>query len=271
MLLPFYKYQGAGNDFVMVDQRTHAWLERTDHSWVAKLCDRHFGIGADGLILLQNHPEYDFEMVYFNADGRESTMCGNGGRCIVAFAHALGIHREMYHFIAIDGPHQAIIKEHSAAGYAWVELKMSDVNTLERHGDDWVIHTGSPHYVHFSQHLAQVDMVKEGRKLRYSPAFEAEGINVNFAHGNAERLQIRTYERGVEDETLACGTGVTATALALAARENLPPGTYHIPVQALGGDLSVQFNRVNDMQFTDIWLNGPAQAVFSGTIEFDEK
>ncbi len=266
----FWKYQGAGNDFVMLDQRERQWLSRSDTDQIALLCDRHFGIGADGLILLQNRAGYDFEMVYFNADGRESTMCGNGGRCIVAFAKHLGIIRDQCRFLAIDGDHEARISEPAQPGEEWVELHMQDVQRVEKQGDAYVLNTGSPHYVRFEKDIESLDMVREGRAVRYSDAFREAGINVNLVCSRPDGFDIRTYERGVEDETLACGTGVTAAAIAWFLRENIPAEaqwTEVAPIRARGGELAVQFRALADGSFTDIWLCGPAKRVFSGEIE----
>ena len=270
--MQFWKYQGAGNDFVMVDQRDQQWLTRADTQRIAWLCDRHFGIGADGLILLQRHPDYDFEMIYFNSDGRESTMCGNGGRCIVTFAHHLGMVGSQCRFLAIDGPHEARIDTNAATepGELRVELHMQDVPRVERHGEAYVLNTGSPHYVRFVDELARLDMVNEGRAVRYSDAFRSEGINVNLVQPGEAGFDIRTYERGVEDETLACGTGVTAAAIAWFVRgQRTPPGGQHVevaPIKALGGALAVHFDAQADGSFRNIQLIGPARRVFSGTI-----
>ena len=269
--MKFWKYQGAGNDFVMLDQRTRQWLSRADQSLIAKLCDRRFGIGGDGLILLQAHSAYDFEMVYFNADGRESSMCGNGGRCIAAFARQLGIVGEYCTFIAIDGPHEAYIRPHPDAdgdgGAYWVELKMKDVAELEQQENALVLNTGSPHYVRFVPDVAPLDMEQEGRAVRYGETFRAAGINVNFASLQADgSMHIRTYERGVEAETLACGTGVTAAVLARHRKLQLAPGTYEVPVSAQGGKLAVRYSADAQGQFEAIWLCGPATEVFEGQI-----
>lgn len=263
----FWKYQGAGNDFILVDQRNRQWLGRENTAQIARLCDRHFGIGADGLILLHEHPDYDFEMVYFNADGRESSMCGNGGRCIVAFARQIGISKDRYHFLAADGPHEALIA--SAKGQeAWVELRMSDVTHIEKNDPEevFVLNTGSPHYVRFVPVLDGLNMVQEGRAVRYSDHFRDAGINVNLVQESAGNLRIRTYERGVEDETLACGTGVTAAALAKHLHRHLSPGEHEVAVHAVGGNLKVRYRANPDGSFSDIWLCGPATEVFSGTI-----
>lgn len=263
--MKFWKYQGAGNDFVMVDQRSHQWLQRGDTQRIAFLCDRRFGIGGDGLILLQNHAEYDFEMVYFNSDGRESTMCGNGGRCIAAFARHLGIVQDRCRFWAIDGLHEALIEE-SGPNECRVELKMTEVREVRQHGDAFVLNTGSPHYVRFVKDLAGLDIVSEGRRVRYGEPWKQDGINVNFVEETPAGLQIRTYERGVEDETLACGTGVTAAAIAAWLHQNQQEKHMDLPVKALGGELSVRYNADGLGAFSDIWLCGPAARVFEGEI-----
>lgn len=268
--MKFWKYQGAGNDFIMLDQRMNQTITRSDTQLIEHMCDRRFGIGADGLILLQQQEGYDFEMVYFNADGRESTMCGNGGRCIAAFAHHLGLAGNTCRFIAIDGPHDAVINATEDVHMpAWVELQMKDVNSIERQHDAFVLDTGSPHYVQFTEHLDQKDMVAEGRAVRYSDTFKAAGINVNLVEKFPDGLHIRTYERGVEDETLACGTGVTAAALSSMADAPEQAGVVEVPVFAKGGRLAVRFTAYGNGHFSDIWLCGPAQQVFEG--EWPEK
>ena len=266
-MLAFSKYHGAGNDFIMIDQRAQQTLTRSDTAIVAQLCDRHFGIGADGLILLQNHPEFGTEMVYFNADGRESTLCGNGGRCFAAFAKHLGISQKQFRFLAIDGPHDAVIAPNEQPdGLEWVELHMNDVTAIETVAPDtFVLNTGSPHFVRFTEDVAHKNMVEEGRAVRYSERFAKEGINVNLVEKTGEGLFIRTYERGVEDETLACGTGVTAAALAYALREQMT-GNQEIKVKAVGGNLSVRCVIQPDGHFSDVWLCGPAQRVFQGSV-----
>ncbi len=258
--MKFFKYQGTGNDFVMIDQREEQYLTREDVAKIEHLCHRRFGIGADGLILLQNHEGYDFEMVYFNSDGRESSMCGNGGRCIVAFAKQLGIIKEKAHFLAIDGEHEAIIRSDG-----WVELKMTDVADIEIGTSFFYLNTGSPHYVTFVDDLDDVDVVREGRAVRYNDRFKEAGTNVNFVQTNAEGITVATYERGVEDETLSCGTGVTAAAIA----QYLKSGNNRtrIPIRVKGGNLEVRFEPENG-SFTNIWLCGPATLVFEGDIQF---
>lgn len=264
MEIPFYKYQGTGNDFVIIDNRAHQYLNRADHKIVKRLCDRKFGVGADGLMLLQNSPDYDFEMVYFNADGYEGSMCGNGGRCIVAFAHFLGAIEEECRFIAVDGPHDAKVLSDG-----WVELKMVDVAEVEKGEGFYFLDTGSPHYVAFAPDVAEIDVVEEGRAIRYSDRFKVEGTNVNFVQEDVDQLIVATYERGVEDETLSCGTGVTAAALAAslqAGKEMEVDGVTDI--QAKGGKLQIKFTKTGN-GFENVWLCGPATQVFQGTISIE--
>lgn len=256
--IPFFKYQGTGNDFVMIDNRTKSYLTRDNVEQIRQICDRRFGIGADGLILLQHHAGYDFEMVYFNADGRESTMCGNGGRCIVAFAKQLGIIENNCSFLAIDGPHQGKI---NTVGN-WVELKMGDVQRVEKNEDFYYLNTGSPHYVRFVSSLDGFDVFEEGRAIRYSERFKKEGTNVNFVSPTAKGIEVATYERGVEDETLSCGTGVTAAAIAHYLQSPETVG-HQVAIKAKGGDLEVRFE-ADKGSFSDIWLCGAAELVFEG-------
>ena len=276
--MKFWKYQGAGNDFVMLDQRETQWISREDTTLIGHLCDRRFGIGADGLILLQKHPEFDFEMVYFNADGKESTMCGNGGRCIVAFAWHLGIMDRNCRFMAIDGVHEAQvsgISENASAGRTQagisVNLKMSDVQQVEKAGDAYILNTGSPHYVRFVKNLENLDMVTEGRAVRYSDRWKKDGINVNLVADAAtnSKYPIRTYERGVEDETYACGTGATAAAIATFLSEGGKVGDFAIDLQTKGGELVVNCHANGDGTFSNIWLWGPAVRVFEGEIQLN--
>jgi len=253
----FSKYQGAGNDFILIDNRKGDF-ERSNEFLVKNLCDRKFGIGADGLMLLQDNENYDFEMVYYNADGREGSMCGNGGRCIVAFAKDLGIIKDKTVFLAVDGEHQASIIDQI------VELQMIDVEKLEMDNQAYVINTGSPHYVTFVDDLTDLNVYQEGYSIRNSTPYKENGINVNFVQKEADHYFVRTFERGVEDETLACGTGVTAAAMSIAIEENLN-GAIEIPIRVLGGQLSVSFQRENN-KFTDVYLKGPAKFVFTGAI-----
>ena len=266
MQIRFYKYQGAGNYFIMIDDRDKSFPAVVD--FVNHLCDRRFGIGADGLILLQKAEGYDFEMVYFNSDGNPASMCGNGGRCTAAFAQQLGLGKGEYHFLAVDGPHKAILKADL------VSLQMKNVDQISIHDNAMVLDTGSPHYVQFMDHIESIDAVSLGRAIRYNTEFKAKGINVNFISpypGNPEHIHIRTYERGVEDETLACGTGVVASALSWFSKnrsEDQKSGKQKIHVSALGGELEVDFEYHPDASFSNIWLTGPAERVFEGRIDY---
>ncbi len=256
-LISFYKYHGAGNDFILLDQRNET-QELTKEN-IAFLCDRHFGIGADGLMYLRppQSPGTHFHMVYFNSDGRESSMCGNGGRCIVQFASHLGIVENEAHFTAIDGTHWARINED-----ATVALGMNDIDGVQILHGGYFLNTGSPHHVEWRAHVGE-NFVQEARDLRHQ--YGAEGSNINFVHVHNGTLHIRTYERGVEDETLACGTGCVAAA-AVALREGWLQGTT-VPIQALGGTLTVALQGTGP--FTNVVLTGPAQFVFEGKIEID--
>lgn len=256
--LKFFKYQGTGNDFVMIDQREEQFLTREDRVTIEHLCDRRFGIGADGLILLQEREGYDFEMIYFNSDGRESSMCGNGGRCIVAFAEQLGVIEDRAHFLAIDGEHEAIIRKDG-----WVELKMTDVLNVEAGADYFYLNTGSPHYIKFVEDVNKVNVFEQGRAIRYNDRFKNEGTNVNFVQPTETGITVATYERGVEDETLSCGTGVTAAAIAHYLKSEAKP--TRVPIQVKGGRLEVRFEP-NGEGFHNIWLCGPAELVFEGEI-----
>jgi diaminopimelate epimerase len=254
--LSFAKYQGTGNDFIMIDNRSGVF-DPSDLRLVQKFCDRKFGIGADGLILIQTKEGYDFEMVYFNSDGSQS-LCGNGSRCAVNYSRKLGIIGSKAYFLAIDGPHEAVVLETGI-----VELRMGDVAAIEQNNESFFINTGSPHWVQYVQNLENYDVVSNGRTIRYSDRFNLKGTNVNFI----EKLEngdlfVRTYERGVEDETLSCGTGVTAAALAASTKGFVSP----VRIKALGGNLKVGFKGNSTEGFTDIWLIGPAEEVFEGTV-----
>lgn len=258
MRFQFYKYQGAGNDFVIIDNRNNKF-DANNEMLVCQLCDRRFGIGADGLMLLENDERYCFRMRYFNSDGREATMCGNGGRCIVAFAHFLGLFDQNVEFIAVDGVHKAVM----ASGDV-VDLEMIDVLGVEKIGADYYLNTGSPHYVSFRD-LEGLDVVEEGRKIRYNERFSEEGTNVNFVSIKGDTLDVLTYERGVEDETLACGTGVTASAISAAIVSNCQCDKFN--VNAKGGKLTVRFEKKSDQEFRNVWLKGPAKQVFVGEVD----
>jgi len=257
MQTTFYKYQGTGNDFVMIDNRQQTFNKK-DTKHIAFLCDRRFGIGGDGLILLENHDELDFKMVYYNSDGNESTMCGNGGRCLVAFAKELGIITNKASFEAIDGLHNAKIDGET------VTLQMQDVNTINKHPNHVFLNTGSPHHVQFEDQIDNFNIKEKGAKIRYAALYNDEGSNVNFVKKLDETIfAVRTYERGVENETLSCGTGVTAVAIAMhflgETNENL------ITLNTQGGKLQVSFTKDDDV-YKNVYLIGPAIFVYKGTI-----
>lgn len=264
MQLSFSKYQGTGNDFILIDNRNGVFpkLDATARqTLIARLCHRRFGIGADGLMLLQSHDLYNFEMIYFNADGNPSSMCGNGGRCIMAFAHRLGVVGREAKFLAVDGEHAAYIDASGA-----VSLQMQDVASYQLVDTQCILNTGSPHFVQFVDNVAQIDVAAQGRTIRNSDAFRAEGINVNFVQPKDNQLLVATYERGVEDETWSCGTGVTAAALAHHLRTQ---ATSPVAIATKGGNLSVSFEFANG-SFTNIWLSGGAEFIFEGTITVTE-
>jgi diaminopimelate epimerase len=255
MELHFYKYQGTGNDFILLDGREK--MPELSEKQIAAMCNRRFGIGGDGLMILRHYPGYDFEMKYYNADGREGSMCGNGGRCIVRFAYHLGIHRDNYHFLAPDGEHEADIDINGM-----VRLKMNDVNAVKQHSGDFILNTGSPHYIKYVNDIREYDVPHEGYTIRNSAQFVREGINVNFVETvNDHTIFVRTFERGVEAETWSCGTGVTAAALVSAHNET---GFNQVDVETLGGMLSVEYDRVSEGEYRNIWLIGPAEYVFEG-------
>jgi diaminopimelate epimerase len=261
MTFPFVKYQGAGNDFILVDNRD-GFFPSSDEACIRRLCHRRFGIGADGLILLELHADGLPVMVYFNSDGRPGSLCGNGGRCFAAFVRALGLGGDRIGFHAADGMHRA---EFLSTAPVRVKLSMSDVRSVEQHSDYLFLDTGSPHVVRFVDEAAAVDVVKEGRAIRYSERFRNAGTNVNFVQPVQDALQVRTYERGVEDETLSCGTGVTASVLAADAAGRIRVGGSCI-VQTPGGTLRVWFNRLPS-GYGNIWLEGGAEEVFRGEAE----
>ena len=254
----FYKYQGTGNDFIIIDNRV-LHFPKNDTKLIARLCDRRFGIGADGLLLLENDDSSDFRMIYYNSDGNLGTMCGNGGRCLVAFAHLLGIIQKETIFVATDGLHRAIIENDE------VSLKMKDVSNIIHKKKSFFINTGSPHHVQLVNELDSHKVVKEGKRIRYG-VYGEKGSNINFVEQvNSDTFSVRTYERGVEDETLSCGTGVTAVALAMHHGGNT--ASEHINIKTKGGDLRISF-KSQPAGFTDIYLQGPAELVYKGTIEW---
>jgi len=259
MQLTFYKYQGTGNDFVMIDNRTN-FFPKENTQLIEKLCDRRFGIGGDGLILLENHPNYDFKMVYYNSDGNESSMCGNGGRCLVAFAKKINVISENAHFEAVDGYHFATIDAKNT-----VSLQMKDVDTINHHENYTFLNTGSPHHVQMVDDLKAVDVKSEGAKIRYSVLYGSAGSNVNFVSQLENNIfAVRTYERGVENETLSCGTGVTAVAIAMHQTGKTKNNEVDLIVE--GGKLKVQFD-IDNGKYINVFLIGPATFVFEGKIE----
>lgn len=258
MNLTFYKYQGAGNDFIIIDNRTQIFPKK-NLNIINQLCDRKFGIGADGLILLENSDSVDFKMKYYNADGNESTMCGNGGRCIVAFAKKLNIVSNETTFEAIDGLHYAKVIDEL------INLQMIDVSNVEHYPNHYFVNSGSPHHIIVTTQVKNCNVVSQGRAIRHGAPYFDEGSNVNFVEKvDDSHFKIRTYERGVEDETLACGTG--ATAVAIAMHDAQMTNNQSIVIETLGGILEVSFNKENN-SYTNVFLKGPATFVFKGTIE----
>ncbi|NNC82467.1 MAG: diaminopimelate epimerase [Flavobacteriales bacterium] len=256
MLLQFYKYQGTGNDFIIIDDRTQAFNESAE--LVQRLCDRRFGIGSDGVMLIRPSDRADLHLDFLNPDGTRS-FCGNGSRCGIRFAHSSGMIGDTCSFEAVDGIHQAKVED------SVICISMKDVDHIHSHSQGTVIHTGSPHLLLPTEDVENVKVKEEGSSIRYSDDFREEGINVNFIQINDERsLDIRTYERGVEDETLSCGTGVTAAAIYLAELKQLTEGPIH--VRSRGGDLEVDFKK-RESDYVDIWLLGPAERVYEGSIE----
>ena len=256
MLIPFNKYHGTGNDFIMIDNRKLN-LQLTQNQ-VSQLCNRKFGIGGDGLILLQVKNEV-VEMVYYNSDGAPSSMCGNGGRCFVVYCQKLNVLSDHGEFLAVDGTHPF----NMANGL--VSLKMGNVSVIETIADDVFMDTGSPHYVTIVEDVLEIDLMKDARKVRYNDRFSSEGTNVNFVEMMDGVMHIRTYERGVEDETLSCGTGATACAIAMHYLGHI--SELEVPVKVLGGKLSVSFEPNADGSYSNIWLTGPTASVFEGKTE----
>jgi diaminopimelate epimerase len=261
MPLEFYKYHGAGNDFIMIDSR------QTDETifnqkLVEQLCDRHLGIGADGLILLLSDKSADFRMKYFNSDGYEGSMCGNGGRCIAAFARDLGMIKDKTSFSGIDGLHDAVF-----TGNDSVKLKMIDVATVDELHDGFLINTGSPHFVTFRENTDEIDVYSQGKEIRHQSRFDTSGANVNFVQTISKNsFKIRTFERGVENETLACGTGSVASAISSYLKEK--PDNCSYTIHAPGGILFVRFTPLTNGGFADVWLEGPVKFVFKGELLF---
>jgi diaminopimelate epimerase len=257
MTIAFNKYQGTGNDFVIIDNR-NGYFDKGNNKLVKFLCDRRFGIGADGLILISSAPGFDFRMIYFNSDGNESSMCGNGGRCAAAFAIRHSIAGNVQKFMTFDGLHEAVQES------GIIRLKMNDVTGYKIIDNHYFLNTGSPHYVVFSDDVRKMDVRNIGKELRWSEKFAPGGTNVNFAELTDSGIFVRTFERGVEDETLSCGTGVTASAIASVLGGHFKPGKINI--ETPGGKLSVEFRRIGD-SITDVWLCGPATFVYEGSVE----
>nr|WP_288835873.1 diaminopimelate epimerase [uncultured Flavobacterium sp.] len=259
MLIQFYKYQGTGNDFVIIDNRT-SFFPKEDTKLIEHLCDRRFGIGADGLMLLENDPETDFKMVYYNSDGNQSTMCGNGGRCLVAFAKQLNVIGDSTSFNAVDGLHHASVDKDGI-----VSLQMIDVDSIKINPDYSFLNTGSPHHVQLVDDLEHYNVKENGAAIRYGELYGQAGSNINFVKKIDEStFALRTYERGVEDETLACGTGATAAAIAMNAIGETDLTAINMNVE--GGKLSVSFEKEGN-KYVNVFLNGPAKFVFEGIIE----
>lgn len=257
MLLNFFKYQGTGNDFILVDNR-QLNFPKNDTKIIEKLCDRRFGIGADGLILLELSKKHDFSMVYYNSDGKQSSMCGNGGRCIIAFAKKLDLIKNEATFKAIDGIHEASISGDE------VSLKMIDVTEIKKFEDHLFVNTGSPHHVQFVKEVKNINVNITGRKIRYAAPYFQEGVNVNFVEQQSENsFKVRTYERGVENETLSCGTGVTAVAIAAHVANKTKNKVVQLSTE--GGPLQVSFELDNNL-YKNVFLKGKATFVFKGEI-----
>ncbi len=264
-MIVFYKYTGAGNDFLIADNREGS-IELSAEQ-IQKYCDRRYGVGADGVMLLENEQGYDFKMVYYNSDGSGGMMCGNGGRCIVAFAHDLGIvpcSAGQYHFLAADGPHDATVNGST------VRLKMKDVTEVTPTEDGLFLDTGTRHLVVKVDDIKSHDVFNEGRALRYKPLYGPIGTNVNFTQMIDGVLHVRTYEKGVEDETFACGTGIVASAIAnsceglagpVSSSPCHPVTPSSIKIKALRDDLAVEFVANKNGSFTNVWLIGPAQYI----------
>lgn len=262
MNIPFHKYHGTGNDFILVDNRANLF-PKAAHKWIAQLCHRNFGIGADGLILLEENSPGQFTMVYYNSDGNLSSMCGNGGRCFVAFAKQLGLIQNEIHFDAPDGAHAA---KYTATGE--IALQMKSVFEVDVHPTYVFLNTGSPHHVQVVQNLSAYPVVQEGAAIRYGELYGAVGSNVNFVEPlSAVLFAVRTYERGVENETLSCGTGVTAVAIAMHKLQRTAAQT--IQLQTPGGLLTVSFVE-NQGAYEQVCLQGPATFVFSGELSTPE-
>lgn len=262
MQISFSKYQGTGNDFILIDNRNQNFPSN-NISLIKKLCDRRFGIGCDGFMLLEDEDGFDFKMRYFNSDGKEGSMCGNGGRCIVAFAYHLGIIKTKTRFIAVDGEHFATISFDNEK--LIVSLKMQDVENIENGEDYFFLNTGSPHFTKFIDSHKDFDTYTEGKAIRYNQHFKEEGTNVNFISGKNNQITVSTYERGVEDETFSCGTGVVASCISAKKYFNTKDNKFYVKTK--GGDLEVSFDNQISGKFENIWLKAAATFVFEGKLE----
>ncbi len=261
MKITFFKFHGNGNDFILVDGMTNPVKLTTEQ--IRQMCHRRFGIGADGLMEIFPDTHHAFAMKYYNSDGLEGTMCGNGGRCIAAFAFWQGYDGNKFSFQAIDGVHQAVIESVIQPEKQWfVSLQMQDVKDIEQVESDFYINTGSPHLIKFVDDVHAIDVFTLGRKIRQTTCLESGGVNVNFVQRTPYGLFVRTYERGVEDETMSCGTGVTASAIAAGILNN----KNNWDIETRGGRFKVDF--INELSTrTQVWLRGPANLTFSGEIE----
>lgn len=262
MQIDFIKYHATGNDFILIDNISEKY-NGFRAGKVTRLCHRRFGIGADGVILIEKHPEWDFMMNYYNSDGKIGTFCGNGSRAAVHFAKQLGLCKEKAHFMASDGAHLAEFISDKE-----IRVRMHEVKEYARSGKDIILDTGSPHFIRFVKNTDEIDVVKSGRAIRNEKRFMPKGINVNFVEvENAGSFRMRTYERGVEDETWSCGTGTVAAAIAYSVlkKNNILKQSYRI--SSPGGKLKVSFERRAENSFSKIWLQGNAIPVFSGSVE----
>ena len=269
MRIQFYKYQGTGNDFVILDNRDLNF-NYNNTEFISSICDRRYGIGSDGLILIEDNNDLDFTMKYFNSDGSELGMCGNGARCVIQFAKKLGIIKNSATFQASDGVHQAEIIENNYVRVKMNDIDMSNYDLIDKNFDNIYLYNGSPHLVINSNDINKIDVFNEGRKIRYGDKYKDEGVNINFIefNSNSSLCKVRTYERGVEDETLSCGTGAVAVAVVLNYSKII--NKEEVIISMKGGNLKVSFNRVGD-NFSNIWLYGAVAEIYKGEINGDIK
>lgn len=262
-VIPFAKYHGTGNDFVIINHLIEQYIDPNDHALIAAICHRRFGIGADGLMIIEKPDarNLDFKMLYYNSDGKPSSMCGNGGRCISSafldFQTKTKSNNINFSFS------NDIYKSEYLPERGWIQLQMQNVNSIQADGRNFILDTGSPHYVQFRHDIEKLDVKLEGSSIRYSETFKSEGINVNFCQWNGNELLVKTYERGVEDETYSCGTGVVASSIAFAVDQNIEDGKIIVPLLTKGGKLSVSFLK-DGQKFSEIKLIGPAVKICDG-------